>query len=136
MEKFDTIESLASSAIQTLETGNIKQAMILMAHIVGYCERVLEEVTNWEMVREEYEDGIPPRKIAHKHQVAIKEIYNRAYYQGWGSPLKIKKEMRKTRKTYFYPKCRICEHEFEAPNGRAIICPTCKALKRHDENKG
>lgn len=126
----DEIESIVDTAIDALKDNKTADAMFCLGQIKAHCSNATRNVYLWDLVRQDYESGLPPRRIAQKYGssgVTEKEIYNRSYSQNWVSPLKLKKHLKPTQKKRFFPDCRICEQRFEAASGHASVCPTCKA---------
>lgn len=137
---FDCIESLASEAIEKLRQSKLGDVLALLGEIKGHANALLTVQGVWDLVKEDYEAGVPPRRIHQKFRdygVSIKEIYNRAHFYHWASPAKIRKAMKPAtgKKNIFYPTCRDCEKPFEAYSGHAIICPTCKAYKAQQQGR-
>lgn len=132
---WDCIDSLASDAIQAVSCNNTGHALALLGEIKGIATTLMTHASVWDLVQADYEAGQKPRKITQKYKaygITSAQVYNKAYQQQWVSPLKLKKayEPSKSKKSnVFYPSCRECERSFESSSGRAIICPTCKAMK-------
>lgn len=130
---WDMIDGLANEAIEAIQNGKQQKALMLLSEIKGHASAMLGISTVWDLVQQDYEAGTRPRDLVNKYRqydVSVKDIYNRAHAHNWVSPQKIKRAIRPAagKKNIFYPKCKLCEKEFEAYSGHAIICNTCKAF--------
>ena len=133
MFEADTIDALIEDTIQCITQGKFSNAFALLGEMKGICSVYLSEASKWDLIKNDYEAGVPPRKLTQNFKVNVNQIYYRAYYENWKSPGKIKRAMKPSKKQTFILNCRECEHPFEAFSGHAIICPTCKAYKRKAE---
>ena len=133
--QFDNIDALLDEMLATLKglpNNVVAKQLYLLGQLKGICNMGFEDLSRWDVIREDYEKGEPPRKLAKLFNVSVKDIYNRAYCNQWTSPAKQRKAMRPIKnkaKYVFYPNCIKCEHPFEAYTGSASVCPTCKAYK-------
>lgn len=135
MTALDEIVGLVDEAIQNLTQNNLPLSLALLGEIKGYLSASMNVDAAWVVIREDYERGVAPRIIASNWRVygiTAKTISNRAHYERWGNPGKVKKGLKpsKHNKNTFYPNCIKCENPFEAYSGNAQICPTCKAYER------
>jgi predicted Zn-ribbon and HTH transcriptional regulator len=134
----ELIAALADEALVYLERREWPKLYGALRELRGRADE-LNSLTNlWDLVKADYESGVPPRLIAKrfKHlEVTTKQIYAKAQNHGWVSPKKIQKAMSKKRSKAFYPHCTQCGNPFEAGNNKALICPTCKAFKMNESVK-
>lgn len=125
-----TIEELAAEALNQIKENRLQNAILTLAQLQGICKVAISEELKWDMIREGYEQGMKPKQLSQKYKVLPRTICNRAYYESWPNPNKIRKQLDKEpkAKNIFYLNCHICENEFEAYSGHAKICNQCKAL--------
>lgn len=133
MFEADTIDSLIEETMQAITHGKFSNAFAFLGEMKGLCSAYLTETSKWDLIKNDYEAGVAPRKLSVQFKVNVTQIYYRAHYDNWKSPAKIKRAMKPSKKQTFILNCRECEHPFEAHSGHAIICPTCKAYKRKAE---
>lgn len=134
MNELEDIHHLAGDALKALSKNDIPTVMVHLAEIRAKAGNSISVDTAWQLIREQYERGIPPRLVARDYAaygITARAITQRAYTDRWASPAKIQKAVKKPggKKNTFYPVCRLCEKKFEAYSGHALICPTCKAMQ-------
>lgn len=128
MKEWDIVEALLTDAIELFKQKDLHEGMMRLAEARGVCNAFISVEVVWDLAREDYEAGMPPRQIALKRNIPVRQITTRAYDQEWVNPRKIQSQLRPVgKRTLMYLTCYKCEQKFESASGSKKVCDVCRA---------